>query len=92
MTSGLTPQLARDWASICGELRRAVPDSTYEIWLAPLCAREVVGETLVVAAPDEIRSWVADRFGRVLQTCAASILGPQVSVDVVAPDATIDPA
>ncbi|MBA3747518.1 MAG: chromosomal replication initiator protein DnaA, partial [Solirubrobacterales bacterium] len=46
----------------------------------------------VVAAPDEIRSWVADRFGRVLQTCAASILGPQVSVDVVAPDATIDPA
>ena len=27
-------------------------------------------------APDEIRTWVADRFARVLQTCAAAVLGP----------------
>jgi chromosomal replication initiator protein len=76
--------------SIRSELRRAVPDSTYEIWLAPLTPRALVGETLVVGAPDEIRSWVADRFARVLQTCAAAILGPQVSVDIVAPDAPIE--
>ncbi|MEA2153896.1 MAG: chromosomal replication initiator protein, partial [Solirubrobacteraceae bacterium] len=62
-----------------------MPDSTYEIWLAPLQARALVGDTLLVAAPDEIRSWVADRFGRVLQTCAAAVLGPQALVDVVAP-------
>jgi chromosomal replication initiator protein len=43
----------------------------------------------VIAAPDEIRSWVADRYGRVLQTCAASVLGPQTAVDVVAPDAAL---
>jgi chromosomal replication initiator protein len=67
-----------------------VPDSTFEIWLAPLSARALVGDTLVVAAPDEIRSWVADRFARVLQTCAAAILGPATTVDVVAPDAAID--
>ena len=36
MTPGLNPQLARDWASIRSELRSAVPDSTFEIWLAPL--------------------------------------------------------
>ena len=71
ITPGLTPQLARDWALIQSELRRAVPDSTFEIWLAPLQPRAVVGDTLIVTAPDEIRSWVADRFGRVLQTCAA---------------------
>jgi chromosomal replication initiator protein len=69
-----------------------VPDSTFEIWLAALQPRAVVGDTLVVAAPDEIRSWVADRFARVLQTCAAAVLGPQTTVDVVAPDAPITDA
>jgi chromosomal replication initiator protein len=75
---------------IASELRRAVPDSTFEIWLAPLQPRAVVGDTLIVSAPDEIRSWVADRFGRVLQTCAASVLGAATTVDVVAPGAAID--
>ncbi|HEV7807882.1 MAG TPA: chromosomal replication initiator protein DnaA [Solirubrobacteraceae bacterium] len=89
MTSGLTPQLARDWASIRSELRGAVPDSTFEIWLAPLTVRALVDGTLVVGAPDEIRNWVADRFAGVLQTCAAAVLGPHVAVDVVAPDAPI---
>ncbi len=90
LTPGLTPQLARDWALIQTQLRQAVPDSTFEIWLAPLRPRAVVGDTLVLAAPDEIRSWVADRFARVLQTCATAILGPQTTVDVVAPDAAIE--
>jgi chromosomal replication initiator protein len=90
MTSGLTPQLARDWASIRSELRIAVPDSTFEIWLAPLTVRAFVDDRLIVAAPDEIRCWVADRFGRVLQRCAASVLGPDTAVDVVAPDAPLE--
>jgi chromosomal replication initiator protein len=91
MTSGPTPQLAHDWASIRRELRSVVPDSTFEIWLAPLTPRAIVGGTLIVGAPDEIRSWVADRFACVLQSCAATVLGPHVAVDVVAPDAPIAP-
>jgi len=67
-----------------------VPDSTFEIWLAPLIPRAIVGDELIVAAPDEIRSWVSDRFTRVLQTCAAAVLGPATTVVVVAPDAPID--
>jgi chromosomal replication initiator protein len=79
-----------DWALIRAQLRSAVPDSTFEIWLAPLQPRALVGDTLVVAAPDEIRSWVADRFARVLQTCAAAVLGPQTVVDVLAPHTPLD--
>jgi chromosomal replication initiator protein len=90
ITPAVPPQLAHDWALIQSELRSAVPDSTYEIWLAPLTARALVEDTLVIAAPDEIRSWVADRFERVLQTCAAAVLGPQTLVDVVAPDTAIE--
>jgi chromosomal replication initiator protein len=89
ITPDLTPQLTRDWALIQTQLRQAVPDSTFEIWLAPLRPRALVGATLVVAAPDEIRSWVADRFARVLHTCAAAVLGPETTVDVVAPGAVI---
>src|ERR1700710_2996994 len=89
MTPGPTPQLARDWALIQSQLRQAVPDSTYEIWLAALRPRALVGDALIVAAPDEIRSWVADRFARVLQMSAAAVLGPGTTVDVVAPGAPI---
>ncbi len=89
MTPAVTPQLARDWALIRSRLREAVPDSTFEIWLAALQPRALVGDTLVVAAPDEIRSWVADRYAGVLQTCAAMVLGPQTGVDVVAPGTAI---
>jgi chromosomal replication initiator protein len=71
-------------------MREQVPDSTFEIWLAPLRPRALVGDELVVAAPDEIRSWVADRYARVLQSCAAAVLGEQTTVDVVAPDASVD--
>ena len=84
-TPGLNPQLARDWASIRSELRSAVPDSTFEIWLAPLTPRDFSDGTLTVEAPDEIRSWVADRFARVLQASAAAVLGPDTVIDLVAP-------
>ncbi len=89
-TPAVSPQLARDWTLICSQMREQVPDSTFEIWLAPLRPRALVGDELVVAAPDEIRSWVADRYARVLQTCAAAVLGAQTTVDVVAPDAAVD--
>jgi chromosomal replication initiator protein len=81
-----------DWALIRAELRRAVADSTFEIWLAAVTPRALVGDTLVVAAPEEIRSWVADRFAGVLQSSAATVLGPRTLVDVVAPDAPIPEA
>ena len=60
-------------------------DSTFEIWLQPLRPLEVVEGTLVLTAPDEIRTWVADRFGPVLAGCAAAVLGPGTTVDVVSP-------
>lgn len=79
-------ELERDWVAICGELRRVVPDTTFEIWLAPLSARSVVDRTLVIGAPNEIRSWVADHFARVLQACAATVLGDGVRIGVVTMD------
>jgi len=77
------PALEHTWPQIQAELRRAVTDSTYHLWLAPLRARAIEGDTLLVGAPEEIRTWVAERFERVLQTCAAAVLGERTTVAVV---------
>jgi chromosomal replication initiator protein len=83
-----TDPLDSSWTRIAGELRQAVTDSTWELWLRDLRPRELVGDTLLVQAPDNVRTTVADRFGRLLQACAAAVLGPDVRIDVVAPGST----
>ncbi|HEU4702773.1 MAG TPA: chromosomal replication initiator protein DnaA [Conexibacter sp.] len=77
------PALEHTWSQIQAELRRAVTDSTYHLWLAPLRARAIEGDVLLVGAPEEIRTWVADRFARVLQTCTAVVLGEATTVTIV---------
>ena len=54
----------------------------YDVWLAPLRALGLEGDVLVVEAPRELRTWVAERFARVLQASVAAVLGPEVTVDV----------
>jgi chromosomal replication initiator protein len=78
------PELARIWHRIRGELRRAVSDSTWHIWLARVDARELDGTTLILEAPDDIRAWVQGRFHRVIQACAERVLGPQARVEIQA--------
>ncbi|HEX7292315.1 MAG TPA: chromosomal replication initiator protein DnaA [Conexibacter sp.] len=77
------PALEHTWSRIQAELRRAVTDSTYHLWLAPLRARAIEGDVLLVGAPEEIRTWVADRFQRVLQTSAAAVLGEATTIAIV---------
>jgi chromosomal replication initiator protein len=73
-------ELTHAWREIRSELRRVVGESTYEIWLAPLEAVQRDGQVLVVQAPAETRGWVAERFGRIVEKCAASVLGDSVRV------------
>jgi chromosomal replication initiator protein len=79
------PDPADTWTEITDQLRDAVTDSTYHLWLEPLTFVGVDGDVLQVGAPDEIRSWVSERFARVLQACAAAVLGPETIVEIVPP-------
>ena len=65
-----------------GELRREVTGSTFHIWLEPLSAVGHVSGTLFVCAPDNIRSWVEERFAGVLRR-AASRSGVAATVEIV---------
>jgi chromosomal replication initiator protein len=72
------------WSAIQDHLRRAVPEPHYQIWFERVRARSLSNAALVIEAPDDHVPWLADRFARVLQTCAAAVLGPEATVDVVA--------
>ena len=81
----MSAQLDQTWSQVEAQLRRAVSDSTYELWLAPLAPVSLESGCLTVSAPAETRDWVAGRFGRVLQACVSAALGTDIVVDVVGP-------
>jgi chromosomal replication initiator protein len=79
------PELSQAWSQVCVELREAVTDATFHIWLEPLRPHRLDGATLELTAPDEIRGWVSNRFARVIHQCAEKALGGGLEVRIVAP-------
>jgi chromosomal replication initiator protein len=84
--------LSQAWSRIVAHLRREVPTGRPRRMLDTLEPRELVDGTLVVAAPDRHRAYIADRFGRVLQSSVQAVLGPETAVEVVARSQTRRPA
>ena len=70
------------WREIRAELRRALGESTYEIWIAPLEVKAFEGTVLLLTAPPATREWVSKRFGRILEGCAKAVLGFEIQVAV----------
>jgi chromosomal replication initiator protein len=79
----VSTELEQIWSRVQSRLEAAVDDSTYRVWLAPLQPRGVTPGTLTVEAPSRSCAWVRERFGRLLQTCAATVLGPEATVEIV---------
>jgi chromosomal replication initiator protein len=73
-------ELTSVWREIRAELRRMVGESAYEIWLDPLELRAWDGSVLLIEAPPATQAWVAKRFGRILETCARTVVGSTASV------------
>jgi chromosomal replication initiator protein len=65
------------------ELASAVGEETYRIWLEPLRARELSHGRLLVEVPAQAHGWVRDRFGRVVQACATSVIGDEIAVELI---------
>jgi chromosomal replication initiator protein len=63
-------ELASVWDAVQREMRAEVTEVTFHIWLQPLEAAAMLGETLYVRAPDHIRTWVDERFRPVLERAA----------------------
>jgi chromosomal replication initiator protein len=81
----MSDELEHIWSRVQAELALSVDEPTYRIWLAPLRAREISGERLLVEAPSQARGWIRDRFGRVIESSVAKTLGHPLAVDLVGP-------
>jgi chromosomal replication initiator protein len=79
----VSAELDHIWSQVRAELSASIDDPIYRIWLEPLRAVELTGESLTVEAPSQTYRWIRERFGRVLQTSVASILGPELTVEIV---------
>ena len=75
---------AHAWRRIRAEMRRAVSDSTWHLWLEPLEATRFERDTLVIEAPAESRAWVEASFARLLAACTAAVLGSGTRVQLLA--------
>jgi chromosomal replication initiator protein len=75
--------LEQIWAPVQRELEAAVDDSTYRVWLAPLRPREIADDELVIEAPPHASAWIRERFRTILQRSAATVLGPDIVINVV---------
>jgi chromosomal replication initiator protein len=80
----LNDELEQIWSRVQAELALSVDEPTYRIWLEPLRARGLAGGRLLIEAPPQACGWIHDRFGRLLQTSVATVLGPDALVDLVA--------
>jgi chromosomal replication initiator protein len=65
------------------ELAATVDEPTYRVWLEPLRARELAGEHLRLEASPQACAWIRDRFGRLLQSCTTTVLGPNITVELI---------
>jgi chromosomal replication initiator protein len=79
----VSDELEHIWSRVQAELARAVGEPTYRIWLEDLRAFELAEERLCVQAPLQARGWIEARFGRVIQSCVETVLGPGVALELV---------
>ena len=84
------PDPATIWHRFRTEARRAVSETTWHIWLERLTLRELAGTTLVLEAPDDVRSWVETRFARLLGALAETVIGPGARVEIVGPEEQLE--
>jgi chromosomal replication initiator protein len=70
------------WRELRADLRRAVGESTYEIWLEPLELVAVRDGKLLISAPAATRAWVTKRFGRLIESRAKVLFGSDAEIEL----------
>jgi chromosomal replication initiator protein len=73
------------WRATQKRLEASVPESTYRLWLEPLEAAGVEGETLYLTAPEGIKAWTERRYSSLIAEALARIDTPVQEVSFAAP-------
>ncbi|MEJ7783202.1 MAG: hypothetical protein WKF96_00265 [Solirubrobacteraceae bacterium] len=75
---GLEPTATR----LAAALRDALPETLFDVWIAPAVLADSAGDRLLLLAPDHIADWASDRFARVLDRCATDLAGRPLHVTI----------
>jgi chromosomal replication initiator protein len=73
------------WRTVQDRLQSSVPESTYRLWLEPLTAAGVEGETLFLSAPEGIRAWTERRYLGLIAEALEAIDSPLRQVSFADP-------
>ena len=76
------------WEDVQRDLRRAVPESTFKIWLEPLRPVGIQGRTLYLTGPEGIRAWVERRYSPLLAEAVGAAAGDLSEVAFAEPPPT----
>jgi chromosomal replication initiator protein len=74
------PDAVSAWRLIQAELRRALGDTTFDIWLGSVELESWDGHLLLLRAPQSTGRWLTGRFGPVLNRCAGHVFGDGATV------------
>jgi len=84
MTAAASPELEHIWSLVRSQLALVVDEPTFRMWLDPLEAAELSEERMVIEAPVQAKTWIQDRFGKVIEASVELVVGSGVSVQIVA--------
>lgn len=79
----MSTQLEHIWSQVQAELSATIDEPIYRIWLEPIRAVDLRDDNLTVEAPPQTFRWIRERFGRAIQTSAAAVLGPDLTVNII---------
>ena len=72
---------AEIWSRLLERARRELPEQTFKTWLEPTEALEVIGNTLIVGAPDRFAAdWNESKHAALLSSLAPIALGQPIKV------------
>jgi chromosomal replication initiator protein len=74
------------WERVRGEVRGALPPSTFKLWIEPLRAVSIQGDALYLAAPASVRTWVERRYAGCLDA-ALRLTAPGLERIMLVPQA-----
>jgi hypothetical protein len=84
--------LERTAGRLAAETRRAVPDTTFAIWIAPLVLVDATDCAMYLAAPAQLASWAADRYEPLLGKVASELAGRQLLAHIYIADEALPEA
>ncbi len=79
------------WLATQERLKGSVPESTYRLWLEPLAAAGIEGDTLYLTAPEGIRAWSERRYSSLIEEALSASQSGLERVNFAEPRAATAP-